>query len=521
MKRLLLAAAGIALAAGIAVRNAVAEPSIDSFQPLTWNADVRDNPSGHTFITPFLNENREQIGEETVTLDKPSKTARFSGDFQNFLDVDGKWKNIDLTPKKDSQGFHIKGAFNADLPLKANGDIRFTANNRFDVREKIIRDDAPISSLKKFTDAVPVNGVVTSNGVLYANALPTFGADLLLQSDTSELRYLVVWDSLPPQCIGKPNATFEIPFTQTFDNGVVPRKKDNTRVKTSRESIADGYEASSSDFRFIGSPVARIWDSNYKREKVEIVGKFSGNTLDAAKVIKCSYFSDAVFPVTTDAVSTFYATATGDGELHNARIASYSDVWDDTNASTPEAGDSTARVGQLFFSGNSSYNIERVCTPFDTSALTTTATVTNAVYSIYGSSVTDTSGLNPVLTLVRSGCTVPTQVNGQDYNYTLWSHNYGTVTEAAFSTSGYNNITVNDLDAITRTGATVFGLRTDVEIAQTSPSAEDRFVVYMANNTGTDKDPLLTVTYTAPSSSSPIIIIISFLKSLIPFAYAK
>ena len=498
MKRFTQAAAGLALAAFVAVTFAQDVP-VSAFQPQNWNEFQRQNLSG-------------------------TKTSEFHIKFVNFIDESGKWKRIDLNPKKDAAGFHITDApYSADLPLKANGNIHFTSTNRYSVKEKKIRDDAPISAIKKFTNALPVNGIATDEGVLYAGALPDIGADLLLQPHEMELRYLVVWDSLPPAC-ADPNATFEIPFTQTFNNGIVPRKRDNARIKGTKETIRGGYSVSTNDFRGIGSPVARIWDSAGKSETVDIVGRLIVNTLHGAKVIHCSSFVDAVYPVKTDATSTFFSGDSGDGEVRYAAIATYETVRTTANGSSANTSANPTRVRQLYFAGNGSYNIERTCTPFDTSSLTSSAVVTDAVVSVYGTQKADDAAHSPALHLVEMGCQSAETMVVSDYNYTLWGDTYGTLAYSSFSTTGYNDITLTDVSIISTDDYSRLGFRLSRDINGETPGSggsniEEGFYFHLSNETGTDKDPTLEVTYALPSTSSPIIILLS--RILAPFAYAR
>lgn len=464
--------------------------SIPSFHPQTWNEIRRDNIDG-------------------------SHTSEFHEKFINYIDDTGRWKPIDLTPSQDSTGWHYRnGPYAADAPLKANGDIKFTSTNKYSIKEKRIRDDAPVSSIKHFTDAIPINGVSTSGGILYPNALPTIGASLLLQPHEMEYRYLVVWDSLPHQCIGHPDDTFLVPFTQQYDNGLVLTKDNGVEVKSTDETINVHLSAKLNDFRGIGIPVAHIWDSSElsKRKPVNIIARFNNSILTAAKVIDCSFFVDAVFPVETDTTSTFYPAAGEnspvDGDLvytSATGVGKWAEAHDATDGNNGTRDTGTSFVCQSTENGGGDVEIGRFWDLFDTSSIGAGQTISAATLSWYVTSTLDqdndgTDLINVYTTTPASNSTIV----DADYDQ-IGSTTQGTSVDiSGVSTSAYNDVTLTTFTNISSSGITKFGCREghDGANSEITKPAVDRIVGSTADVAGTTQDPKLVVTYAATTTST-------------------
>lgn len=476
MRRFLAALAVVSVA--FAGQPETAKPQ--DFQPAGWN------------------EMRKENGNGTLT-------SQFSTKFVNYIEGE-KWERINLVPKRELTGFRIAEApYTALLPLKANGDIRFSSTNKYSVKEKRIRDDAPVSAVKRFTDAIPVDGQITPDGVLYAGALPKFGADLLLQPHEMELRYLVVWHAAPPQCAT--DASFEIPFTQTFEGGIVPRKNNRQRVRTTRESLKGGFSAEANSFRGVGTPVAHIWDSGRKRAEVEIKGRFTAPTLDAAKVIDCSFFQDAVYPVTTDATSTFYPNEDTEVSSFDAYIGNDNSNYDTAHNATSTTFDLSDSSTTLYVFSQGTWSIYRSILLFDTSSLTSGASISSAVLSVY-----HTGNNDPYSDSIRLTVSNPasnTAVTNTDYDQA----NFGTTAQAADiakSSLVINTFADFVLNAtgkanISLTSITKFGLRSVADVNSSHPSSANNYTAFSsADVAGLSQDPTLAITYTLGGTAVPI-----------------
>lgn len=149
------------------------------------------------------------------------------------------------------------------------------------------------------------------------------------------------------------------------------------------------------------------------------------------------------------------------------------------------------------------YTVDRSFLFFDTSAIPDTATITSATIGLYGASDQSVTDFN--LTVTNGQSTYPHDpLQSGDFNKTNYSGSGGTLSTSGFSTSGYNTIT---LDATGRswinlTGTTKLGIFSSRDIAVTTPTGNEYVSVYATDQTGTDKDPVLTITYTIPAVSS-------------------
>ena len=145
---------------------------------------------------------------------------------------------------------------------------------------------------------------------------------------------------------------------------------------------------------------------------------------------------------------------------------------------------------------------------FDISGLVSGATISGNVLSFYGSSKNSDAG-TPTLGIVSSSPASNTALAATDFNIAnMGTTEYVTrATYAGWSTSGYNDLTLNSSgntfvnSAQSGDGIVKFGGRTAWDIDNSAPSWVGNkgatMQAYMADETGTSKDPKLTVTYTA------------------------
>jgi hypothetical protein len=143
---------------------------------------------------------------------------------------------------------------------------------------------------------------------------------------------------------------------------------------------------------------------------------------------------------------------------------------------------------------------------FDTSALTSAATISAAVMSLFGSGKDNQLGSPDYHVASASLASTSALANGDFQN--IGRTSFGSVAYASWSTTGYNNITLNasGIAAISKTGVTQFSGQLSWDILNSttgltwSNSAGSRFNAYFADQTGTTNDPKLVITYTTPTS---------------------
>lgn len=147
---------------------------------------------------------------------------------------------------------------------------------------------------------------------------------------------------------------------------------------------------------------------------------------------------------------------------------------------------------------------------FDTSALGSGASISDAVLSLYGSAKGDAGGWTPDIDIYTAAPASDTALVGGDYDSLGATSQTGDspISYGSWDTSGYNDFT---FDATGRgnvdgSGISKFGSRNaNYEVAGSPPtwgSNQNSYVdCYLADQTGTTNDPKLVVTYTPPAAS--------------------
>lgn len=472
---------------GIVAANAQIIPAEAAFDPQGWN-ELRKNNGDGTFTS--------QIYQKQT----------------NYVDDNDKWQKIDLTLESNANGWTMgKAPYHVVVPLRANGDMIFTATNRYDRKTNTVRNDAPLSNTRIFTSAKNVVGSVTSEGVLYPNAFDTIGADLLLQLETDEMRYLIKWDSYPTAC--NTNTELVIPFRQ--DGGGVIPKKLNGQAIGGNDEVVKGFAYSVNDFRGISTPEARVWDSDGREQDIDIVAKFTPNILFGKKVVPCSFFSGATYPVYADDV--FYPnphaeTTSVDGEVRYEGVATWDQAHDAPTGTSASDSAATILVQTGKAGGNPAWS--RGFILFDTSALGAGVTVTAMTVGLYVNSKTnDISDANDTIEIVTGANPASnTAIITADYDLCGAVNSPTDAVTAidigSISAGAYNTFTGNaaGIAAVSLTGITKLCIREGHDTADADPTygAEQGNGVQIrsADTADVTSDPILTVTYTSGGGSS-------------------
>jgi len=146
---------------------------------------------------------------------------------------------------------------------------------------------------------------------------------------------------------------------------------------------------------------------------------------------------------------------------------------------------------------------------FDTSALTSSAIISNVVFSLYGTAKVNNVGLseaNATLWVITSTPASNTDLVIGDFQQVgnIKQSDSG-ITYAAFSITGYNDITFNatGIGNISKTGISKFGCKCGADFSDTQPewtaSTASYVWGYYAEQTGTSQDPKLVITYSLAS----------------------
>lgn len=170
-----------------------------------------------------------------------------------------------------------------------------------------------------------------------------------------------------------------------------------------------------------------------------------------------------------------------------------------------EYGDIVRIVAAEFSVQTNKYQmLRRYIFTLDTSSLTAFAQISSAVFSIYGYSGSTTNGLGSTSMDICSS-TPNSNNNIQSSDFSQFGvTSFGNIDYDSYSTSGYNNITLNSsgISNISKTGVSKFGAKLGWDINNSSSglswgaSKETKFGGFFADYLGTSQDPKLVVTYT-------------------------
>lgn len=189
-----------------------------------------------------------------------------------------------------------------------------------------------------------------------------------------------------------------------------------------------------------------------------------------------------------------YYSSSSDGYLW-ATHATYATVQAATTGYVNDSA-TTARVGQ-----NTGYYIYRSAVIFDTGALPDNAVISAATLSLYGSA--DSSATNFAIHAVDGGA-IGSSMASADY-YAIYSSNTtcGSMNTAAWSTAGYNDITLNAIgrNVISTTDYTKFALRSEEDMIVSQPAGLE-YVDFFTAERGPGYKPRLIITYTVPGGLS-------------------
>ena len=220
-------------------------------------------------------------------------------------------------------------------------------------------------------------------------------------------------------------------------------------------------------------------------------------------------YGDTVQVTTLSTTMTFYPDAhpeTTSVDGYVVRIAGQ-DTWANTKAGAgTNAGNADANSAMAAFYCGTTTNkftrADRTIFLFDTSLLPNGATITSAIFSIYGAGAKqDPTSSSPTFNIYSSNPASNTALVPADFT-TLGTTQYATsITYAAWNDSGYNDFTLNaaGIAAISKTGITKFGLReASFDAGSGTPNWVNSAVMYVGgcfSEAGAGYKPKLVITY--------------------------
>lgn len=149
----------------------------------------------------------------------------------------------------------------------------------------------------------------------------------------------------------------------------------------------------------------------------------------------------------------------------------------------------------------------RIFMHFDTSALGSGASISDATLSLRGTAKSASSLGSAETHITSSTVTSDNSLTTSDYS-ALGSTSFGSLTHASMSTSGYNDITLNasGISNVSLTGVSKFAgryawdLNNNLTGYSHTNNTQSSMTFNSADATGTTNDPKLTITYTVASS---------------------
>jgi len=211
--------------------------------------------------------------------------------------------------------------------------------------------------------------------------------------------------------------------------------------------------------------------------------------------LKVSDLTAMTFPVMIDPTLTVYSTSS-DGYIYNSGT-NYNTVRTSSSGTVDSSG-SYITIGQK--TDNSAvpppYYIYRGFVFFNTSELPSNAYLDSATLSLYKKD--DYSSADFDITIQNGQPTYPhDRMQSSDYNKNNYSGNGGTFNTSYF-TSGYNDISLTNLNWINMTGITKVCLRSSRDINGNTPTGNEYVTVY-ANEQGDGYQPKLSIIYSNQS----------------------
>lgn len=157
---------------------------------------------------------------------------------------------------------------------------------------------------------------------------------------------------------------------------------------------------------------------------------------------------------------------------------------------------------------NGSFQIFRSYTLFDTSSLTSSASISAATYSVKKVLRIGTTDYYTALTSVSLASN--TAVATSDFNISNFGAEVATrILFSAQTALSYVDFSITTLSSISKTSITKYGLITGHDLDNTGPTGgvSDYTQYNSADTTGTTSDPKLVVTYTLPSARSHFLLL--------------
>ncbi len=463
------------------------------FQGKTEQKEKR-TPKAKTFVTGQTSEGYDIYTTEVHKNDIhyfDTETRRLENIDTSLVDTADSWK-MEKAP------YRVK--------LKKN-----TAEDVFTFFNK--RDDITIGLAHK--DKKSVNGKLLKksgegDSVLYKDAFGK-GIDLVVTPATTLLRKEAVIENKKALGDLTGKEYYELPFKLSSkfnlelsaDGKVLTPENPITTKGTVTLTDSIGTET------YIWTP--RAEQARHGRSiPIEIRYEKKHDGIYMTKLLPVAWLEAAEYPVRTDATVSYYANASGDGEIYNGDSSVWSTVHDSTSGTEDDTSSTAYTYTEYYGSGD--FWQARVALPFDTSGLPDNATISSANLKVYVNSVgDDDNDGDDFIRVVQNTTAAVTSLDSGDYDQ-IGSVDNPTAGASDTDITGITNnqyltIALNStgLGWISKTGYTKLGLREGHDAKDTPPAGNGLTGIRIAtaDTSGTSQDPYLEITYSIITNSAP------------------
>lgn len=444
---------------------------------------AQEKPQQPEFI-PF-----SEFSDKRINADG-TETLRIASNPINFRQ-NGRLEKMDFTFTQDAQGWKTsKTPFGINLPTYADGSFTFNYGIGMD---------------RRFLQATSVSAAKRDGQLIYKDAFPTLGASLVVDPKNEGVAYVIEWASRPTYCDTHDNV--EVSFVLSASGTVSVGGNSLTKNQEVREKMDF---TSGSDKVSIKS--AYVWDQK-RSEQIPIVWGTVGKQLTGKKVIPCSFFDNAVYPVQSDDSISINSEGLADA------VVAYDDgpaVWNTfVTANGNYVNNTTSTVASDYVASPTTdqyYDIYRGAFCFPTGTyLPDNATITAATLGLMAYGKGDFLDIDANVYSIA----VPSDSANfatSDYQ-TAGTTAFSTTIDGSNWTNGWKTFDFNAAGkaAISKTAASCFSTRGTKDVANTTPTwssgAEGYLQVRYSEYTGTTSDPYFSVTYSLPSPVKAVIII--------------
>ena len=455
-----------------------------------------------------MNELKSKRSYASKHFEKDDKLvmAAHIGHIHYFDKLDSnRFREIDWTLNWDEvkRGWGFKfHSFNPFIPEYADEWVEF--RDLYDDKDQTIRYKAQCEHIKGRL----VKGdekISNCNYVIYDNAFGE-GIDYILYFTRSQLVKAV-------RIREKKSEDMTFDFEVDFPKKVFRGEKDNIKYEL---DVNKGKKFDTPKMTMVGEDNNqgkewftylkgfKVWDSE-KVETIEVEFYTKGNKKYLRKIVPKDFLDNSVGDVFTDTTTSYYAGA-GDGEAFQTGALS----WDNLHDGAGSNSDYTSTYGQIFVGNAGATNyMARGFFPCDTSALPDAAVISAAKFYIALQSGQPATGSYANAWMAIVGPTTQNSVSAVQNDDFVDCGDVDSPTQlsdqVAYSTfvgNAYHAFTLNASGRaiISVDGTTKLGLRDGNDILDNDPTlgggAWNEFWPDMSEQTGTDNDPYLEVTYT-------------------------